>query len=687
MDGTDGQGPDTAMLIGTGELPADFELNHILSVAAAYLDAGQVDDAEDLLQEAMDASPNHPEVQALARKIVHVRGVPTVSDAQTEDIPFEEPDVLVHFTLPLPGINDLSPGSQRLVRSTEQYIQAGKIQSGLDLALILCSEEPAYRAGFVRMAELQLSAGNVDQARNLYTSLSQLYALEDEPLPLMVRSLGVSLNPGNVNQLVAHARELLESESEVELDPFLPEAIIRSRAVEPEASLALSRSWFDRNPEDHRARLLYVQSAAVPGDHRFVDVAREVVQHGATLDLHVLHLAAEIVAGGDQWTDALETVVADLRSTPSDLDAALETFAASPAPQDHPRSLLSVSLMHHAAGDSLKATEALDSLDGHVPDSAIETFILSYAQAMGLEQSGDSGAPAAMIKAAQAAYLPEVEQFARSTMIFGHSANPGEILQHLSVSSNVELSVEALELLKTTYPERLDVSAALGEAYVRAGMVFEGLRELRFAAEAYENAGDLSEMVRTMKLISKAVPTNIQIKAKLIDSYLRRGVLNEAVDEMESVAHLYETRGKQDDAVTTYTRAAEIASTIGNIDRGNYLFERAISVNQNSLGVRHAAVAFYLQSGMIDLATNQLREVVRIALEQDDRDEAVAALHQIIALAPHDPGAYHRLGEVLTSLGEYSQAERVYRRLATIVPFDPVLEAKQSALAVLASSP
>src|SRR5690606_24409520 len=119
---------------------------------------------------------------------------------------------------------------------------------------------------------------------------------------------------------------------------------------------------------------------------------------------------------------------------------------------------------------------------------------------------------------------------------------------------------------------------------------------------------------------------------------------------------------------TTYTRAAEIASTIGNIERGNQLFEMAINVDPAREGVRHAAVAFYLQTGSIDRATDQLREVVRIALDQDDRDEAVAALHQIIALAPQDPGAYHRLGEVLTSLGEYRQAERVYRRLATIVP-------------------
>lgn len=687
MDGTHGQGPDTSLLVGTGELPADFELNHILSVAAAYLDAGQVHDAEDLLQEALEADPDHPEVQALVRKIAHVRGGPPSLAEQTDELVLETPDVLVHFTTPLPGVNDLPPGSQRLVKSTEQYIEDGKIQSGLDLTLILCSEEPDYRPGFIRMAELQIATGNIEQARNLYESLSRLYDLEDEPAPLTVRSLGVALEPENVDRLIAHARDLLEGDDDAVLTPFVPEAIARGRAIAPEATLGLAQAWFERFPEDPEAQRRYIDSAAAIGEQQFVQVARHVVQAGSPLDLQVLLLAAEIVADSDQWIDALERVVTALRSEPSSLEAVQQLFTSSPVPADHPRAVISRSLMHQAAGETRRASDLLAMVDDYEPSAPIETFVLSYARALSLESSGDSSAPAAMIKAAQVAYLPEVEEFARTTKLFGHSANPGEILQHLSVASNVELSVEALELLKTTYPDRLDVSVALGEAYVRAGMVFEGLRELRFAAEAYEKAGNLAEMVRTMKLISKAVPTNIQIKAKLIDGYLRRGILDEAINEMQAIAHLYHTRGKQDDAVTTYTRAAEIASTIGNIERGNQLFEMAINVDPESVGVRHAAVAFYLQTGSIDRATDQLREVVRIALDQDDRDEAVAALHQIIALAPQDPGAYHRLGEVLTSLGEYRQAERVYRRLATIVPFDPVLEAKQSALAVLASSP
>jgi tetratricopeptide (TPR) repeat protein len=141
-----------------------------------------------------------------------------------------------------------------------------------------------------------------------------------------------------------------------------------------------------------------------------------------------------------------------------------------------------------------------------------------------------------------------------------------------------------------------------------------------------------------------------------------------------------------DGAIAAYSRAAEIACAMGNFSLGNELYDRGVSADPDNVPVRHAAVAFYLQTGAVERAAEHLREIVRIALSEQDPDEAVAALHQIIGLAPHDISSYHKLGEVLTSMGEYKQAERVYRRLSDLAPNDPVLQAKQSALAVLAAT-
>jgi tetratricopeptide (TPR) repeat protein len=139
------------------------------------------------------------------------------------------------------------------------------------------------------------------------------------------------------------------------------------------------------------------------------------------------------------------------------------------------------------------------------------------------------------------------------------------------------------------------------------------------------------------------------------------------------------------DAAVAFVRGAEIAGTTGDARRAIELFDRAIDADPDNVATRHAAVAFFIMNGAVDKATTQLWAVVRVALTSEDPDEAVAALHQIIALTPTDAAAFHKLGEVLTSLGEYAQAERVYRRLATFTPDDPLLIAKQAALSALAA--
>jgi tetratricopeptide (TPR) repeat protein len=243
-----------------------------------------------------------------------------------------------------------------------------------------------------------------------------------------------------------------------------------------------------------------------------------------------------------------------------------------------------------------------------------------------------------------------------------------------------------LQTLRDRRPDRVFVREALADLYLEMQRLNDAIRELRAVAQIHERAGDLTAMVEAMRKISQAVPNNLEIKQMLVDVYLRRGILDEALRELERVAALHLDAYDADRAIAAYSRAAEIACAMGNFSRGNELYDRGVAADPDNVPVRHAAVAFYLQTGSVDRAAEHLREIVRIALTEQDPDEAVAALHQIIGLAPDDINAYHKLGEVLTSMGEYKQAERVYRRLGEFAPHDPVLLAKQSALAVLAAT-
>ena len=104
------------------------------------------------------------------------------------------------------------------------------------------------------------------------------------------------------------------------------------------------------------------------------------------------------------------------------------------------------------------------------------------------------------------------------------------------------------------------------------------------------------------------------------------------------------------------------------------------------VGNRHALVNHYLQMGRLDDAAEHQRAVVDIAMHQDSKHEAIAALQQVIGLTPDDASAYYQLGDLLTTIGEYHQAERVYRRLVLMNPADAIAQAKATTMAALRES-
>lgn len=662
-----------------------YELKHILSIAAAYLDTGQVADAEDLLQEAIDVAAEHPEVKAFARRLDHARGrsiASVTSNAQPAEV---KPDVLVNFTRPLPGIESQPPVVQRLVRDAEGHYAAARLYAALDSTYLACAEAPAFLPGFVRLAEIQLALGKPHQASNLFNTLSHWHDVDDEPLGTLVQSLRISLDPSNTSALVAYATTLIDSGEISALEPYVPAAISRAIAIDPAAAHELSDRYLRLRPDNLDVQRLHLRVLIATGDVDALAVAaREIASPSSPLDVLVLRAIAESISPTEEWLVWLELVALNVRADPSahpPLQALIHDAMGFISTE---RFGLLSGVVAFSAG---LLQECVDTLrfTSHAPDQpAVEEFVSRTTLALALKYINDPTAASVMIDAVRIAFQPDVEAFASSTDMFGTGASPTELLK-IIIGCGGDAIAE-MQALRDANPTRIELRSALASLYIESGKAHEAVRELRYVAQEHEKTGNLTAMVQAMRQISQTVPTNVEIKAKLIEGYLRRGVLDEAVTELELIGSLYRERDRTADAVAAFTRAAEIASAIGAYAQGNALFQKAVEADPDDVPVRHAAVAFYLQTGSIEQAMEQLREVVRIVLLTEDRDEAVAALHQLIALAPHDPEAYHKLGEVLTSLGEYTQAERVYRRLATFSPHDPVLEAKQSALAVLAAA-
>lgn len=684
-----------AAYAASSEMDIDtYELQQILSVATTYLDNGMIDDAEDLLQEMIESNSLHPEVDQLAARIDMARAQSTMLTGEA-DIPEQAtPRLLVHFSRQLPGADRLPRDAQRLITDAEHEFQAGRIEAALDSTMVALSMAPDFIPIFVRLAQLRIAVSDLDGARDLVATLDRRLEFEDSLFDDILGPVRVALDPGDTEALVSFARRLLEQHNTSMIEPFVPAAIEATLVSEPAIARELSRNYVRLRPNDDEAVRAYLRSAVTGADLAEITEAFKTHVGPDTTAPDLLYLRALVASNDDKsWVHWLERAVEITKANPEmfvQVQSAIDASARF-VPED--KRNLSCTVLALGAGQYESALKEADKWQSATSFSAaqpVEAFIVACTRAEAIDHLGLTGSLPALEAAIELAVRPDVEPFAEvSTLVTGSIALQ-DLLDRYVMTVNLQDAgadaIARLRMLVAQYPDNHKIRSALADLLIDAGKVNDGVRELRTIAQHNEAVGNLTAMVESMRRISSAVPTHTEIKTMLIDVYTRRGILDEALRELEILADLYLEQRSVTDSVKCFTRAAEIACAMGDYRHGNDLYDRGVTADPNNVPVRHAAVAFYLQSGAVVRAADQLRQVVRIALLEEEPDEAIAALHQIIGLAPEDTDAYHKLGEVLTSIGEYSQAERVYRRMAQFAPDDPVLTAKQSALAVLAAT-
>jgi tetratricopeptide (TPR) repeat protein len=704
-------------VFGYGDPNESYELRDMVAVASSYFDRGMIDDADEMLQEALAAGYSRSDAVELNQRIRAIRGdAPAMTTAEVQppaeaavpaavaddEAPAEPPPMparpirsvaVSDFTRPLPGADSQPLAVRRLIVDAESDIVANRLESAFDATMYALGLAPSYLPLYIRLAELQLAMGYEDSAGETIETMQEMlnnWSDDDDWLSLSMR---VILDPDDTSTLVKLARVLLDQRGTMQLEPFVPEAIQRALAEDPPTALELARDYARLRPADDHAVRLHLRSVMIAGTDDEVSTALTRDVHATSpADLLFARSALAYAESQGAWFRWLERTVFRLLANPreyDDMPRAIEVARRMLPATQHG---LMTAIIRVAAKDYRAALDSLAGWSGPVTRETgdpKEHLLAACARAFSTRAISPIESIQELSKAVGEAVVIDVRPFAESSKLFAHPISAEALMQELvSVAKETgqqDLAILHLQALRDRLPEHLEIRTGLADLQVAAGRIAEGVRELRYIAERYEQAGNLDKMVDAMRHISNAVPNNAEMKLKLIEGYVQRGIPEEAVRELRLLGDLYLSRERHADAATAYVRGAEIASTTGSFRRAMDLFDRAVAADPDNVGVRHAAVAFYIMNGAVDKATQQLREVVRVALQNNDPDEAVAALHQIIGLAPSDASAYHRLGEVLTSMGEYAQAERVYRRLAAFTPDDPVLLAKQSALAALAA--
>jgi tetratricopeptide (TPR) repeat protein len=472
----------------------NYELREMVSVATTYLNQGMVDDAEELLTEALTSGYNRADAIDLRERVRRMRGVadPVMRPAAAPR-PVRLLSSNAHFTTPLPGADRQPAEVQRAIRLSDADVSAGRLHSALDATFHALALAPSYFPIYVRLAELRLALDDADGATELVESIKtcvELRGADDNWLLLPIR---VALDPTDTDAVVGFASHLLEHPGGMALEPHVPDAIAGVIATQPVVAYALAADYLKARPRSDEALRLYAAAAVVQDESQRDALTAAIsthVQSNAAPDLLYLRAAVAANDSRDAWLGWLERALAGLAARPEAFElfppaiSIAETLA--PARIAH----LSAAMAAFTARQLGRAAEALERWSECAASSGridpAEAFLASATRAFAAREARQPDALELLCQAIGEGLIIDVRGFVEQTTVFGFSVAPSKLLDALvTLAHERSAQGEAIALLarlRDRFPELPEIRAALAELQLANGAVSDGVRELRMIA-------------------------------------------------------------------------------------------------------------------------------------------------------------------------------------------------------------
>ena len=568
-------------------------------------------------------------------------------------------------------------------RQAMQAALASQRMSARDLLWRAIGEHPQQFGLYVTLAELLILDDEPEHAATLCQRLQAVAALQ--PVPELSRALSrlqlhlvKTLDP---QTLCAVATHLITEGDAIEQDTYLPTLLALLADQDRDRARDLAEQWFTHtNRPPAWWSSVYHHLLAT---HRVPEHAPEPVPTPQTSQEWALALLWHTLRAPEEGIETLQHLLERVRQQELDVDAVLRTLQPFLAlfPPALPASLVTASLWLASgnisaaaqAGETLRAaTDWRIQLLGHV--------MTGYAQlALGHQQ--------AALEPIHTAFAL-LQRHPEGVGTLAHLVTPpvtlpviAELLCRLLAQTG---KLNELAEIVANLVASATISSAQAQAYARLliqrGAPQHARRILRQVAEVQQQQRDIRGYVQTLRELVVLAPDDAGVRDTFVHAAATLGI-EPALNLLEELALHLGTRGYRGAASALLQRATELAlMSPPSWPRIPRLYEQLITFAPDDLTLRHAAVTAFIQIGQRDHAKAQLREIARLAIARNEPENALAALHQVVALDPQDPEGYHRLGELLVSLGEIEQAERVYRRLLALTPNDAIAKARHAAL-------
>lgn len=599
--------------------------------------------------------------------------------------------------------------AQRMIAEGEQAMAAGKWDVAIDSCMAVLSADPGYLPVHIMLGDIYLQAGRVEEAVTKYQTVMDTYVARMDPEnaaevcrrlllvdphnPTMQGRLGVLLMEagkvdeaakallgvaekhyasGNTQRALEEAEALkaqMPNSSEVALAMG---TYLGALGKHNDALLELSRALHLDPGNDLALARMYVNLATI-NEITAWDALQSILERAGKrkstnrLFLEELNLALK-PEGKSQPHPAIFYGLAvlagrsDLMEIAADaLDQGLTVMTTAETREMDQSWLLLEVLMRQYRGDlALMGKSTNKDLGGGA------VAALHYNRALEILKT-HGGLDDVIQKSGDLAIQSPRPQYA-----FAQVAEPIQLYYSLAEANasqnNWDGAMGALQALKQIMPNDYSVYTRLADIYFRQGQLNQALAELNDLLVLFQKNSDNERTLETLGHMAKLAPNNVAVRRKLSDMYLKLGMTEYGLRELNTLAELQLKAGLLKDAIRTYRKAADLHYTMGQHDHAIGIYERIVRIAPRDIDARHHLLNMYVQSGKIKEAIDGERALADLFVHEGRTEEAIAALHQLLALAPQDIAGHNMLAKQLTAMGEYGQAARLYGRLVKLDP-------------------
>jgi tetratricopeptide (TPR) repeat protein len=579
---------------------------------------------------------------------------------------------------------DQNPQTVPWIRASEDFINRGLYMAAIDACQEVIHYFPNYVPAQVILAEIYVGQNRLEQARTKYQFVVDLYQIRNEQLKAIEAYRRLSeISPDNMalrNKLVNLMLQYGMKEDAAEISLGMIQSYVRSGQLE--RALEECRKLRSQAPQSASIRLQYAEllikleryAEALPELRRALEIEPANLRALCLLNI-TLFLSNE---GEVKWT-SFRTVIDRSHENVQTQSQVMEEYRQSALAYDQAG-------LHYALGclylESKQPAVALRSFEVTVKkaeempgnDALLDYELLARWQ-LGrhyLEINRHEEAVNELSKVVNLVDRADPQRFGALSDEYGGLPSQAQLYRKMAqaytATNKIEFASKALRKVKQLLPYDKEVYFELADLNFQQGNLNEALVELGELAAHYEQQGKSDDMIGVLKRMVELAPNKIEVHDKLSQVYLQKGLIPDGLQELDELAQLQYKNGRVKDAVRTYQKAAEINWMMGQQSKSYEIYDRIVRISPGDVEARQQLVNLHIMAGRVKDAANEQRAIAQICLQNNQTQEAIAALHQVIMLAPEDTRAYFQLAQVLTGAGEFGQSYKLYTRILRLEP-------------------